>query len=405
MIDNVDNRAITVNYSVAEYQNEATLINVMRAANGEPLTFLSLSQVQGHNTMTGTAAIPSMTVGPNQTDATRLKVFGPNSTSRSASNDFTMNTVDDQSTYAALYSPITPGSVSLLIAQGYSREFLFKLLLDRMRIYIPFGGAMPDGVKVDDPNGRWVTLVNDPSFYNLYADTMAAEGRKRIPTATQDVPDAFNIAIDQLINEGLTIQYRQSSGLLSSSGHDNVRICMDPEGLGNIYPMERREMFHTVQTSLTDTSPANNTMCDASPWSAGDDGSAGYRITLDNGTKVEFYFRSVYGTYMFVSQFVPDTPRYANVNDRLYAPLFTSQYRAALIDHRLNPADSQALFEVRQKHGKAAFVDIRYGGDDWEVPDSAHSTKMVFAVIHQLVQLYSLPNDQRGNTGSVRGVN
>ena len=60
MIDAVDNRAITVNDSIAEYYNEATLTNILRAANGEPLIDVSLSQVQGHNTLTGTMAVPTL---------------------------------------------------------------------------------------------------------------------------------------------------------------------------------------------------------------------------------------------------------------------------------------------------------------------------------------------------------
>ena len=410
MIDAVDNRAITVNDSVAEYYNEATLINILRAANGEPLIDVSLSQVQGHNTMTGTMAVPTVNYGSHQTAAQHIQVFGPNSLSRTASNDFTMNTVDDQSTYAALYSPVTPASVALLIAQGYSREFIFKLLLDRVRIHVPQGGKMPDGTIVPEAEGRWVTLLNDPSFYDLYGENIV-RSRRNIPTATQNVKDAFNIAIDQLVNEGLTLQYRQSSGLLTPDGQGNVRFCTDPEALGNIYPMERRTAFANVETSLTNEQ-SNHTECDETAWddataqtppTAGQPASAGYALTLDNGTRVEFYFRSVYGTYVFISQFVPGSPRYSGSSERLYSPLFTSQYRDRLIADHANPADGEALFDLRENDlHDGDFVQATYAHKHWSVASDAHSTKMVFAVLHQLVQLYSTPNDARGNTGSVR---
>jgi hypothetical protein len=412
MIDAVDNRAITVNDSVAEYYNEATLINILRAANGEPLIDVSLSQVQGHNTLTGTMAVPTVNYGPHQTPAQHIQAFGPNSLSRTASNDFTMNTVDDQSTYAALYSPVTPASVSLLIAQGYSREFIFKLLLDRMRIHVPQGGKMPNGTVVPEAEGRWVTLLNDPSFYDLYGENIV-RSRRNIPTATQDVKDAFNIAIDQLVNEGLTLQYRQSSGLLTPDAHGNVRFCTDPEALGNIYPMERRTAFANVQTSLTNEQSSNGTLCDETAWdgdttstpstASGQPASAGYALTLDNGTRVEFYFRSVYGTYVFISQFVPGSPRYSGSSERLYSPLFTSQYRDRLIADHANPADGEALFELHENDThEGDFVQTAYAHKHWSVAADAHSTKMVFAVLHQLVQLYSTPNDARGNTGTVR---
>jgi len=111
--------------------------------------------------------------------------------------------------------------------------------------------------------------------------------------------------------------------------------------------------------------------------------SAGYRIALDNGTKVEFYFRSVYGTYMFISQFVPDTPRYALATDPLYAPLFTSQYRELLLQQKLDPSESQNLFEIKPGAKKGYFVKARYADNDWSVDENARSTKMVFAVLHQ----------------------
>jgi hypothetical protein len=44
-------RAEGINRSIADYRNVATLLNIIRASNYEPLQFVSISGVTGHNTL------------------------------------------------------------------------------------------------------------------------------------------------------------------------------------------------------------------------------------------------------------------------------------------------------------------------------------------------------------------
>ena len=380
-IDPVDGRAITVNNSVNEYVNDATLMNIVRAANHEPMTFLALSQVQGHNTISGTLGIPTEYIGPHQTLTQKLQTFGPNSLSRSASNDFTLNAIDDQNTYAALYSPVTPASLALLIGQGYPREFLFKLLVERIRIWVPNGNRLFDG-SVAATDG-WHTYINS-------ARRPIDEEKRTIPNELSS--DQFNLIVDQLINEGLTIQYNPSAGIFAvdATSVPNYKICFDSEGVGGIYPQKRRNRFSDNKLSL-EKAESGDADCDSDKmnWSTTATGPvatpSGYRVPLIKNGKVEIHFRSIYGTYRFISEFVyPDVAS----PDRIFIPIKGAQ----------EEGEDNSLIQVNISNKSSSFARVKYGGQNYIVPDNAYNTKNAFAVLHQLVQLYSKPSNASGNT-------
>ncbi len=220
--DSVKSRGVEINTNLAEYSNEAMLYNVVRAGYGEPLLLLPITQVQGHNTLSASLTPPTINLGSHQTQIQKLDPISATS-SRSFGNDFTMNVTDDQATNSALFSPITPSSVALLIDQGYSREFVFKLLVDRVRIGVPRKDGAGNAVK--DAAGKatydWTTLRNDPAYYN---------------TPDPGLKFSFNLAIEELVADGLTVQYYQPAGIYSASATSNFRICFsgeDTSGMGN----------------------------------------------------------------------------------------------------------------------------------------------------------------------------
>lgn len=134
-LDNIHERTITVNRGTADYYNELILLNIARASKGEPLTFVSLANFTGHNTLQGTAGLPTITVGPH-TPATptpeRNYGFGPNTVSCTASNDWNASVLDDPASYAGLLAPTNPATIGFFINQGFSREILLFLFVDRM---------------------------------------------------------------------------------------------------------------------------------------------------------------------------------------------------------------------------------------------------------------------------------
>jgi hypothetical protein len=409
--DAIYRRALIVNMNLTEYSNDAIFLDIIRSGYREPLTFMSLSQIQGHDTLTGSLGFPTINVGPGQTVAQKLHTFGPNTIGGSMSNDFTMNNIDDQATYAALYSPVAPNSISLLITQGYPRELLFKLLIDHIRVYVPVGGKAPDGSIVKD-QPQWFTLSNNPAYEEASDGDVAAADKRGYATKTRTdersgsiykVSTTFNLAIDQLVDEGLTIQYRQNVGLYSVGNPTNYRICFDRSSLSAIYGHDRSKQFASLPVVLTDK--LGQSGCDSTPWAKLADGtqicpssppsqpSSGYCLALDRGGDAEVYFRSVYGAYRFLGEFVPQTWRTAEC-DSIYTAF----------DPDSQHSICRGLMEIETGKSSDAFVSVRYGDYNWFVHDGAYNTKSAFAILHQLVQLYSSPSNQPGNTGSVRNA-
>jgi hypothetical protein len=136
-IDNLHDRTAIVNKGAADYYNEAILLNIVRASKSEPLTFVAMTTYTGHNSVSGSAGLPTVTVGPHTPAAItpeRNYAFGANSVTRSYQNDWNASIVDDPATYAALLAPTNPSTLGFFINQGFSRELLFLLFVDHLII-------------------------------------------------------------------------------------------------------------------------------------------------------------------------------------------------------------------------------------------------------------------------------
>jgi len=196
-VDDLENRATVVNVNMAEYADKAILLNMLRARDRAPLSFSQLSQVEGHNTLTGSLGIPSISFGPHLSSSPRAYTVGPNTISRSFETDFTINAVDDPNTYSALFSPIDPKTIGLFAEQGYPREILFLLLTDHIRV------KSKDAV-------RWITYNNDP---------------------TQQTYPEFLRILYTLLESGVTVSTQtienNSATQVSNSPKTVSKLCLD----------------------------------------------------------------------------------------------------------------------------------------------------------------------------------
>ena len=196
-VDEPEDRAVLVNKSVAEYTNKAILLNILRSRDRAPLSFTALSQVQGHNNFSGSVGVPSITFGPHLRSNPRTFTIGPNTVSRQFNSDFTLNVVDDPNTYSALFSPIAPATIGLFASQGYPREIILLLFVDRIQVR-PGAGS------------PWTTYKNEPS---------------------QPSYPAFVKLLYTLIDGGLTVETVSSRSRLPDSTSEQKlvsgRVCMD----------------------------------------------------------------------------------------------------------------------------------------------------------------------------------
>jgi hypothetical protein len=107
------------------------------------MNFVVMTGTTGHGTLTGNEGLPTFIVGPGTPAApvnARNFVFGPNTLSESASNDFNVSVLDDPQSYAALMTPVDIGTIAFFFQEQLSRPLLLPLFVNQMRV-IPDGGA------------------------------------------------------------------------------------------------------------------------------------------------------------------------------------------------------------------------------------------------------------------------
>ena len=127
--------------------------------------------------------------------------------------------------------------------------------------------------------------------------------------------------------------------------------------------------------------------------------------------QVRLVFRSAYGAYWFLGGLT------GGMNNTEYLiPTFTFQSpgdKLDLMETRRIDEDlesphvySNALFQLvgdsHRSGSESCFVRTTYGGGHWCIDEHSKSSKMIFAMIHQLVQLYSNPSSQSPSTISAR---
>jgi hypothetical protein len=131
--------------------------------------------------------------------------------------------LDDPASYAGLLAPINPAQIAFFINQGYSREIIFFLFVDRIRLLdrhglvieeyqnIPFGRQ--DAQVLDPKSGRSVPSfqwVNFECFQN-YLAFMIREGFTA-QTDIDAVPSGRQIPANRFCADpGLTVWFRSSS--------------------------------------------------------------------------------------------------------------------------------------------------------------------------------------------------
>src|SRR5262245_57678351 len=102
VIDPVDDPAELVHRCNSQYNNTATLLNIVRASLFEPLSFSSVSGFAAHNTVSGSLGAPTATFAASSLQSL---VSGSSSAMQTTSNDYSININDDGTFYRPLLIP------------------------------------------------------------------------------------------------------------------------------------------------------------------------------------------------------------------------------------------------------------------------------------------------------------
>lgn len=453
-IDAVNSRTSTMNEGVANYYSEAILLNVIRASRSEPLSFVALTSLQGHNTINGGVGLPAITLGPHTPVLPPAQVparnftFAPNTLSRSASTDFNASVVDDSASYQGLLAPISPATIGFFINQGYSRELLFFLFVDRMRLLNLDGTLIEeytnDPVGTQDYEIKLADGRTEPSFQQInsecfqnYLAWMIREGF----TAQVDV-DALPAARSSPANRfcadpGLTVWFRSSTDSKYCKGILDESPRLDPyrfkPAAGRLRPMCNASTAWSVTKTDTgaskdsaaakDSSAGSATATAAGPTSltvsvknkpAGKNDPTVATATTSGATPVtlaitapnavkppkEATLSDPCGT---PTKQKPSDPRPSYemcLDGRIKAQIFLRsafgvyEFLGKLIARRSTVGlytglDSDLFLFTITNDTNYCFVSISYSGERYCVPSTANNTKRIFALLRQLVALNS----------------
>jgi hypothetical protein len=192
----IDPRYDTINRSTAKARNESILLNIVRASHSVPLNFVAFSRVSGATQVGGSVALPNFQVGPSYivpatnpfpsytplTGPQRDVVFNKDNlgASTSASNNFDISLLETKDFYQGLLRPVDLPILNYFIRQGYSRELLFWLFTESVRVT-----AM----------GKTIEFLNDPD-------------ERRSCDIVRGRQECFRHMVDVAMASGLTVETR-----------------------------------------------------------------------------------------------------------------------------------------------------------------------------------------------------
>jgi hypothetical protein len=204
----IDPRYDTINRSTAKARNESILLNIVRASHSVPLNFVAFSRVSGATQIGGSVALPNFQIGPSYiVPATRGNPFpsytpltGPQRDvafnkdnlggSTSASNNFDISLLETKDFYQGLLRPVDLPILNYFIRQGYSRELLFWLFTESVRVTVM---------------GKTIEFLNDPDEQR---SCEMVRGRR----------ECFRHMVEVALASGLTVETRPESKKSGAGG-------------------------------------------------------------------------------------------------------------------------------------------------------------------------------------------
>lgn len=350
----IDRRATTLNESAGTTQNRSILLNLVRASKFEPIYFLALSQFNGSGTEDLRFGVPEFTFGPKQPPSQHDYIIGgtagsdTNYLDNSFVTSFQESVLNSKDFYAGLMAPLDLQDVDLLLHQGFARELIFYLVIDKATI-TPKGG---------EPFVIW----NDPSDPKRFAQ--------------------FQTYIKEAMLHGLTTQSYMEPGDSGDSPDSGAKDAKPPKMVAHAELCYDRAL---ATPAARKDFPADANLCSASgakkPAS-----SSGSNLTVNlygQQLEIEVTTRSIFGIFQYLGGIIAR----GDPNEvRLHA--YPELPAEVTVD--------APILEVGKGGGPygGCFSAIGYEGTRYCVPEQgADNTKKIFNIINALLALKTAPGD------------
>jgi hypothetical protein len=401
----IQNRGASVDQSVGVFQNRATLMNVVRASRGEPLYFISLGSITASATADLKIAPPTIEEGPGFA-RTALNMYAFSNTANVLDNNtltsFQANLLNTKDFYTGMMSPVQWNDVNLLIRQGFPREIIFYLVVDKAK-FTPIVNNQPD-----DKNAFFI--YNNPTDHqpigpnkvDQFQAFQLAITRALMAGATTDIPAADHGGGGAKGDHGPAVADPNGGGGGGDTGGPQQVVAQQAAGAKTIdfvikqqpetapnarLCFERTEATADMQSNDFAKLEANKTppiYC-GSPKGSGsqvllvDVGPPGHSFELP--FRVDIYTRSVSGIFSYLGLMVRDPS---------LAPMmgtFTPPGQTPI---------SGPLFSVRGGGFTDCFASVEYAHQIWcaaQDGPGAANTRVVFNILTDLVATKQSPGD------------
>jgi hypothetical protein len=351
----VANRGTVVNLGVGSMQNRGMLINIARASLSEPLYFLSPSAIQATGSTDLRLSSPQAIEGPGlkHSDSGNQLTFGPASQflDNTMSTNFTANLFATHDFYLGLMTPLSLDEIDLLLHQGYSRELIFYLVIDKAKI-TPF---IPGGAQAAQPHFDY-NRPGDPSFPEFQAFIQAAMEHG---LTTEQAPAAAGEPPTPAPDSSKTSPMRAAR-----------QTCYEP-ALASPAAMDDFKLVHVNFCGSGEPPPPQ-------------------QLVLLNGKayKIEVVFRSTYGIFRYLGGLVRNPAGSPVLDD------YSKDYPTGVPE--MTPAG--LLFKIDTSGGipEGCFTAIRYEDAAYCAPgrgDGAGTTREIFNILTALVALKQSSGD------------
>jgi hypothetical protein len=359
-VGKIDQRATRLNEQVGESSNRGVLMNIARASHEEPIYFMAFNQLAGSGTTDFKLGAPQFFVGPNLPPADQIATFGGMGSialDNQTNTNFQVSLLGSKDFYNGLMGPLDVRDVDLLLHQGYSRELIFYLVIEKAKItVIPPDGkqdGIPPQVVYNDPH-------NPASFqrFQYYVKEAMEHG---LTTETYETPDTDGSSADPEKKPSMSVR---------------AELCYDralalPEDLKDI---------------------PKGSFCGDKPWLRKSDDetvAAPLYVTLHDPTfalhdqklQIDVSTRSIYEIFYYLGRIVDSGQPVYLQPFQLPAETIAQE---PLIDVRV----------ARDMSDDGCFSKVVYEHETYCVPrEGARNTKRIFGILNALLALKQSASD------------
>ncbi|HEX4097764.1 MAG TPA: hypothetical protein VHX64_13630 [Caulobacteraceae bacterium] len=391
----IDSRTTSINENVGSLQNRALLLNLARASQLEPMYFLSMSNISGSATEDLKLGLPSFAFGPNKNAVLGRQdyTFGGNATNvldSNAATSFQVGVLGSKDFYSGLLSPLDLSDVNLLLNQGFPRELVYLLVIDRVTVtdvtglpsgdeskatvYVFYNNPNTKGYSTGGPAGTGFEGLIDAAMRHGLVTEAAPYRSPAAPELTS--PSSPGAAPTTGAQATLTDALSKLADALKKTPGGGAQLCYD--------------WSLAAEAAHKDLHPES--LCGYAPISDATSPAPPSKLTVQlygRSLQIDVKTRSVYGMLNYLGGLIADGKQGEGIKGAVHL----HEYKDLTAE---TTGDAVLLNVVQGAHpAGGCFTSVTYEGQHYCVPNGpdSNTTKRIFNILNALLALKTSTGD------------